>query len=228
MIKQRRSQSALLPRFHTGSARVQVYRNGKYGCQNLQSKTRDVRNSLLEAATHICRILEEPEFCVIDGIALQRWGEPRTTNDIDISTFVGFGEEAEAVKALLRHFKPRFKDTVEFSQANRIALLKTNDDIGIDVSLGALPYEERVIGRSTWWNVPEHGQIKTCSAEDLITLKAFASRPQDWIDIEGVIIRQGRALDQTLIMKELTPLVELKEEPEILDQLQLLFHKHLV
>lgn len=185
-------------------------------------------NSLLKAAANVCRILTElePEFCVIGGIALQRWGEPRTTNDIDVSTFVGFGAETEAVTELLSHFKPRFEDTVEFSQANRIALLKTNDDIGIDVSLGALPFELRVIERSSWWNVPEHGQIKTCSVEDLIVLKAFASRPQDWIDIEGVIIRQGRALNQELIMTELAPLTELKEEPEILEQLQELFNTH--
>lgn len=185
-------------------------------------------NSLLEAAANVCRILTElkREFCVIGGIALQRWGEPRTTNDIDICTFVGFGAESEAVRQLLNHFKPRFADVLEFSQANRIALLKTDNEIGIDVSLGALPFEERVIDRSSWWDVPQHGQIKVCSAEDLIILKAFASRPQDWIDIEGVIIRQGRALDQELIITELTPLTELKEEPEILTQLQTLFINH--
>lgn len=67
---------------------------------------------------------------------------------------------------------------------------------------------------------------KNLQSNDLIVLKSFASRPQDWIDIEGVIIRQGRALYQDLITAELTPLAELKEDPEILDQLERLFHKH--
>lgn len=122
-------------------------------------------NSLLEAAADVCGILTklQYQFCVIGGIALQRWGEPRTTIDIDVSIFAGFGAETETVRELLRHFRPRFNDTVEFSQANRIALLKTEEEIGIDISLGALPFEQRVIERSSEWDVPEHGQIKTCS-----------------------------------------------------------------
>jgi hypothetical protein len=34
--------------------------------------------------------------------------------------------------------------------------------------------------------------LHTCSAEDLIVLRAFADRSKDWVDIEGVIIRQSR------------------------------------
>jgi hypothetical protein len=54
-------------------------------------------------------------------------------------------------------------------------------------------------------------------------LKAFANRPQDWIDIERVIIRQGARLDRRLILTELTPLAELKEDPGILQVLQGIF-----
>lgn len=39
-------------------------------------------------------------------------------------------------------------------------------------------------------------------------------------------MRQGRALDQQLIAAELAPLTERKEDPEILDQLEQLLHKH--
>jgi hypothetical protein len=74
--------------------------------------------------------------------------------------------------------------------------------------------------RSSVWGTPGHGRIRTCSAEDLVVLKAFANRPQDWIDIERVIIRQGPRLDRRLILTELTPLAELKEDPGILQDLQ--------
>ena len=57
-------------------------------------------------------------------------------------------------------------------------------------------------------------RITTCSAEDLIVLKAFAGRALDWHDIEGVIIRQGRQLDEELIWSELLPLLDLKGAPE--------------
>ena len=91
-----------------------------------------------------------------------------------------------------------------------------------------MPYEERMIGRASHWTIPVHGQIRTCSAEDLVVLKAFADRPQDWIDIEKVAIRQGARLNRDLIVAELTPLVELKEEPEILTHLDRIFSKVVV
>ena len=76
------------------------------------------------------------------------------------------------------------------------------------------------------WGIPGGGYIRTCGAEDLVVLKAFAARPQDWIDVEQVIIRQGEKLDRELIHRELAPLAELKEEPEILAQLEHLHQKH--
>ena len=41
----------------------------------------------------------------------------------------------------------------------------------------------------------------------------FTSRPQDWIDVEKVIIRQDAKLERELIKTELQPLLDLKEEP---------------
>ena len=51
-------------------------------------------------------------------------------------------------------------------------------------------------------------------------MKAFASRPQDWIDIESVVIRQRRTLDWKQVFEELEPLVALREMPETLDRVQ--------
>lgn len=67
--------------------------------------------------------------------------------------------------------------------------------------------------------------LRTASAEDVIVLKAFADRPQDWLDIEGMIARQKGKLDWHQIEQELRPLSELKEAPEILDRLQELRQK---
>lgn len=166
------------------------------------------------------------ESCVIGGIAVQRWGEPRVTKDVDFTLLCGFGSERQVVKSILEHFEPRIEDAEEFAIHARVILVEDSRGTPLDISLGALPYEENVIARATPWQAPSSGSLITCGAEDLIVLKAFANRPQDFRDIEGVIIRQGRALEQELILKELTPLVELKEEPEILEQLQQLFKTH--
>jgi len=54
----------------------------------------------------------------------------------------------------------------------------------------------------------------------LIVLKAFAARGQDWVDIERIIVRQTGNLDWSYIRAQLRPLAELKEAPEIVDQLE--------
>jgi hypothetical protein len=61
--------------------------------------------------------------------------------------------------------------------------------------------------------------IRTCSAEDLVVLKLFASRPLDVRDAEGVIIRHKDQLDWSYIDDQLRPLVEIKGEPGILGTL---------
>ena len=39
-------------------------------------------------------------FCFI-GVAVQRWGEPRLTQDVDLTLLTGFGTEEAFVSALL-------------------------------------------------------------------------------------------------------------------------------
>jgi hypothetical protein len=73
--------------------------------------------------------------------------------------------------------------------------------------------------RASDWSIPGGGSIVTCSASDLVILKAFANRPRDWQDIRGILIRSGSQLDWSLIDSEITVLANLKEEPEILTQL---------
>ena len=62
--------------------------------------------------------------------------------------------------------------------------------------------------------------LLTCSAEDLVILKAFADRTRDWADIETVILRQADCLDWAYIDRELPPLCELKGVSEIVDRLR--------
>jgi hypothetical protein len=185
-------------------------------------------NNVLQLAVEVGNQLRQKgiAFCIIGGTAYQRWGEPRQTTDVDATLLVEFGRELDVVRHLLKTYSSRIENAESFALQNRIVLLQSSQGIGIDLSLGGLPYESRLIERSSLWKVPRHGEIRTCSAEDLVVLKSFASRPQDWIDVEKVIIRQGPRLDRALIIEELKPLAELKEEPEILSRLDQLFSKH--
>ena len=67
--------------------------------------------------------------------------------------------------------------------------------------------------------------LTTCGAEDLIVLKAFAGRDKDWLDIEGIAVRQAGRLDEPLIWAELGPLLELKEAPDAAGRLRALLDR---
>jgi hypothetical protein len=153
-------------------------------------------------------------FCFIGGLALQRWGEPRLTQDVDLTVISGFGREAEYADQFLSAFAPRIPDARAFALRHRVLLLRGRDGIPLAVALGAVPFEEQAVSRSSPFFVAEDVALLTCSAEDLIVFKAFAGRAQDWIDIEGITFRQHHRLDEELIWQELTPLLELKEDDQ--------------
>lgn len=163
-------------------------------------------------------------FCFIGGVALQRWGEPRLTVDIDVTLLAGFADEEPFVDDLLKQYAGRLTDTKDFALKNRVLLLKSPESIDIDIAFGALPFEELAVGRATNFEFVPGITLLTCSAEDLIVLKAFADRSRDWADIEGIIVRQGDKLDIEYIFQQLSPLCELKESPEILRKLSAQIH----
>ena len=161
-------------------------------------------------------------FCFIGGIALQRWGEPRLTGDVDLTILTGFGNEAGYVEELCGGFAGRVADAAEFALRNRVLLLQSEKGIPIDISLGALAFEERVVHRATVYRFLDDVRLNTCSAEDLVVLKAFADRSRDWADIEGVLLRTGYRLAWETVETELGPLCEAKEAPHILPRLRAL------
>jgi hypothetical protein len=176
---------------------------------------------LIEIATELQAVCDSKRWhsCVIGGLAVQRWGEPRLTLDVDISLLTGFGTESIYIEALLSLYQGRVTDAAAFALRNRVLLLQ-KDRVGIDVALAAIPFEERVLDRATAFEFLPGADLRTCSAEDLIVYKAFADRPRDWIDVEGILLRQQGCLNLELVFYELTPLSEAKESPEILHKLR--------
>jgi hypothetical protein len=162
---------------------------------------------------------EHWRFCLIGGLALQRWGEPRETIDVDVTLLTGFGSEEPFIRKILSWYEPRVPDPVGFALRNRVVLVQAPSGVGIDIALGGLPFEESAVERSTLYEFAPGISLRTASAEDLIVMKAFASRAKDWVDVEGIAIRQAGKLDWAHVRGHLTPLAELKGEPEILDRL---------
>lgn len=178
--------------------------------------------TLLEAGALVQRTFDREgwKFCFIGGIANFRWGTPRLTNDLDVTLLTGFGPEADFIAAVLREYQPRIASAAEFALDNRVVLLRTPDGFGLDIALGAMPFEERSIGRASEEALAPGISLRTCSAEDLIVHKAFAARPQDWVDVEGVILKQRGVLVWPQIWTELEVLADLKGEPELVEALR--------
>jgi len=185
-------------------------------------------NPIHTAAQEIQDFCEENvwKFCFIGGLAVQRWGEPRHTQDADMTLLTGFGGEELWVDALLERFEPRRPDAREFSLRYRVLLISASNGVPLDVALGAMPFEERAIERSSCWRVSDQQAIRTCSAEDLVVHKAFAGRERDWADIEGILSSQKSTLKARSIIVELEPLLELKEDLQTIIKIRSLFHKY--
>ena len=182
-------------------------------------------NPIFAAALEIqsfCRA-RDWRFCFIGALAVQRWGEPRLTQDVDLTLVTGFGTEADYVENLLRGFRGRIPAAKEFALEKRVLLLESSEAIPIDVALGALPLEERIVERASPYVIQESVGLTMCSAEDLVVLKVFAGRAKDWLDVEGIVTRQAEKLDRALVRRELGPLLELKDDSLSLSRLEKLF-----
>lgn len=160
--------------------------------------------------------------CIIGGMALLRWGEQRMTKDVDLTLLTGFGGEEPYIAALVGEFEPLVSNAIEFALRNRVLPVRTKAGFKADIALGGLPFEERAVDRASDFAFAEDTVLRVCSAEDLVVMKAFAARPQDWIDVEGILIRQQTKLDWHYVYSNLEPLADLKETPELVAQLRLL------
>jgi len=158
-------------------------------------------------------------FCFIGGVAVQRWGNPRLTQDVDLTLRTGFGNEEEFIDVLLQAYTGRRPDARAFAISRRVLLLRTAKAVDVDIALGAFPFEERSIARASEWPWDEGRSLITCSANDLLVHKVFAGRDRDWADVESVLARQHGSLNLTLVRSELTPLLELKGELDSLGKL---------
>lgn len=184
-------------------------------------------NAQEEAAWEIhqfLRLLQVP-YAIIGGTAVQFWGEPRLTEDVDLTVATPLDDPEAFIKHILERFSPRVKDAHQFAQKSRVILVRASNDTPLDISLGLPGYEDQVVERAVAYELAPGKLVRICSAEDLIIHKAVASRPQDIRDIEGVIYRQGGQLDATYIRQWLTIFAELLDNLDILQLFERLWQQ---
>jgi hypothetical protein len=179
-------------------------------------------NPLFPAALEVQRFFKKHRwrFCIIGALAAIRWGEARTTQDVDLTLITSLGKELEVIDKVLDAFEERIPNAREFAHRNRVILCTASNGVAIDISLAAPGHEELIVSRALSVKYAPGYSLLTASAEDVIVLKAFADRGQDWGDIRGIIAVQGNKLDWNQIVRDLTGLCELKEDSTPLEKLE--------
>lgn len=163
--------------------------------------------------------------CLIGGMVISRWGQPRATTDTDVSALAPYGDEERVLDTLLTRFQARRPDARGFALDRRVLLLVSSEGVGIDVALAAFPFEQEAIDQSTPWRLDAGIVLRTCSAEHLVVYKLVAARPQDLIDVEGIVRRQGRRLNVDRIRHWGRQFAELKEDPDLLRPFEAILSK---
>ncbi len=156
-------------------------------------------------------------YAVIGGMAVQHWGEPRFTQDIDLTVAAPLDDPTSFIQLIIDRFPPRLEDALDFARRNRVILVRASNGYPLDISLGLPGYEDEVMHRAIEYELEPGRQIRLCSAEDLIIHKAVAGRAQDVRDIEGIVYRQREALDIKYVRHWLQEFADLLDKPEIID-----------
>jgi len=164
-------------------------------------------------------------YAIIGGAAIGFLAQPRATQDIDAVTWLDLAETTGFVKSGAHFgFFPRISDPIKFALKSRVLLLQHNQTkIDVDISLGALPFEQEMIERAVEFTTPEL-TIQVATPEDLIITKAVAHRKRDLLDIDNLVSVYPN-LDLVRIRHWVGQFAEVLEAPELISDLENLLEK---
>lgn len=163
---------------------------------------------------------------IIGGIAVSMLSKPRTTKDLDA---VAWLPGPEAWPAFLadgeRHgIVPRIPDALNFALRSRVLLLlHEGSGIPIDLSLGAIPFEENAVRRAVQTDVGGL-RVPLPTPENLLVMKAVAHRARDMADIESILSAHPR-IDEAWVVSTVREFAEVLEAPELVTDLEALLRR---
>ena len=135
-------------------------------------------------------------FMLIGGQAVLLHGQPRLTEDIDITLGVDPGHLPRLLDVCVALGLDPLPDDVPAFVRDTFVLPARHRDtaIRVDFIFSSTAYEQHAIGRAVLV-ILEGVPVPFATAEDLIIHKLFAGRARDIEDAVGVARRQGNALD---------------------------------
>jgi len=159
-------------------------------------------DSLVEALVQLQTRLEEAGIpsAAIGGLAVGAWGKARLTRDADLKILLRRGDRKRLLDLLKPDYRPITPDPDSALRNNGILFVHSPGGLRIDIFLADIEFDETLIGRAQLVELLPGYKMRICSAEDLIVLKVIASRPQDLVDVAGIIQRRGDKLDEDYVL----------------------------
>ena len=152
-------------------------------------------------------------YMLIGGQAVLLYGEPRLTQDVDITLGIGPDHLDAVLQAVtVLRWRVLVTDVEAFVRKTLVLPCQTRDDgIRVDLIFSFSPYERRAIERARL--VPVGGErVRFASPEDLIIHKIVAGRPRDLEDVAGILVRNPD-VDIAYIEKYLAQFEEVLARP---------------
>jgi hypothetical protein len=134
-------------------------------------------------------------YLVIGGQAVLQYGEPRFTQDIDITLAVGTDKLSTLLQlAAERGWRVLPENPEVFVERTMVLpCVDTTTGIRLDFIFSTSPYERQAIARAKNARSNTSG-VCYASVEDVVIQKIFAGRPRDLEDVRTIILK-NRGMD---------------------------------
>lgn len=140
---------------------------------------------------------EHIPYAFIGGAALNTWGIPRSTFDLDIAIAAEEPKVARLLDACTASgfvvdpvFRGGFRDRVSGMETLHVHVPAGRSLLAIDFFLTTTPFLRSVIERRGTIDLGQ-GPVFVCSSADLVLLELIADRPKDRVDVQNVLAVQG-------------------------------------
>jgi hypothetical protein len=118
------------------------------------------------------------------------------TADVDIVIATDISRALALARALGRsNFRPLIPNIAEvIEKAFLLPLRHRVTNVKVDLSIGLSGFEKQAVTRAEPIDLAGT-TVAVATAEDLLIMKVLAGRPQDELDLQGLVIAQGNRLD---------------------------------
>lgn len=161
-------------------------------------------NDLLATLRMVAEILQRRgvRYALMGGLAVVARGRVRTTQDIDLMMSIsqlalpGFLEELVA-----NGFPVDLPDAIQRWNYEGLMPLRSGSGVRIDFMKAVLPIFDSILQRAT--EVDFEGlKLRVIEVEGLLLLKLIAFRPQDQLDVQGLLAANVGQIDLEWVRRE--------------------------